>query len=136
MTALLPCLALAVLTQAGPPQPPQLSPGVTPRPMRPLNGLAEVRGQDVVYLQQFEKGQTLFTEVEGFGAGPGDYDFRLENRKTGAGVRIRGTRPLEKLYFWSAQKTVCPEPYIDVSVAPGKESTWRITYEFYRAPEP
>jgi len=35
MTALLPCLALAVLTQAGPPQPPQLSPGAAPRPMRP-----------------------------------------------------------------------------------------------------
>src|SRR5262245_11162186 len=40
MTALLPCLALAVLTQAGPPQPPQPSPGVTPRPVRPPSGAA------------------------------------------------------------------------------------------------
>jgi hypothetical protein len=28
-------------------------------------------------------------------------------------------------------KTVCPEPYIDVSVEPGSESSWRITYTFY-----
>ena len=62
-----------------------------------------------------------------------DYDFRIENRKTGAGVRITGDRPLSKVLFWSARMTVCPEPYIDVSAAPGKESSWTITYEFYKA---
>ena len=39
-----------------------------PRAMRPLNGLAEIRGKDVVFLREFAKGQTVFTEVEGFGA--------------------------------------------------------------------
>jgi len=102
------------------------------RAQRPLNGLAEVRGKDVVFLKNFEKGQTVFTEVEGFGATAKDYDFRLENRKTGAGVHITGDRPLMKVYFWSALLTVCPEPYIDVSVEPGKESAWRINYQFYQ----
>jgi len=103
----------------------------TPRAARPLNELAEVRGSEIVFLRQFEPKQTVFTEVEGFGATAGDYDFRIEQRKTGAGVRITGDHPLQKVYFWSAVKTVCPEPYIDVSVEPGKESTWKITYEFY-----
>jgi len=107
--------------------------GFTPRAMRPLNGLAEVRGNDIVFLQEFVPRQTLFTEVEGFGATAGDYDFRMENRRTGAGVHIKGDKPLSKVYFWTAEKTVCPEPYIDVSVAPGKESSWTITYEFYSA---
>ena len=50
-----------------------------------------------------------------------DYDFRIENRKTGAGVRITGDRPLVEGVFWSARNlTVCPEPYIDVSVEPGQ----------------
>ena len=53
--------------------------------------------------------------------------------RRGAGVRITGDRPLSKLLFWSAPKTVCPEPYIDVSVEPGQESAWRIVYEFYNA---
>jgi hypothetical protein len=102
-----------------------------PRAARPLNDLAEVKGNEVTFLKTFEKGQTVFTEVDGFGAKPSDYDFRIENRKSGAGVRITGDRPLTKVYFWSAWKTVCPEPYIDVSTAPGQASSWRITYQFY-----
>jgi hypothetical protein len=104
-----------------------------PRAARALNGLAETRGNDVVFLRDLAKGQTVFTELEGFGAAASDYDFRIENRKTGAGVRITGDRPLAKLLFWSANLTVCPEPYIDASVEPGKESSWRITYQFYQA---
>ena len=104
-----------------------------PRAARPLNDLAAIRGNDANFLREFVKGQTVFTEVEGFGATAKDYDFRIENRKTGAGVRITGDRPLQKVYFWSAHLTTCPEPYIDVSVEPGKESSWRITYQFYQA---
>lgn len=104
-----------------------------PRAARPLNGFAEVRGSAIVFLKPFERRQTIFTELEGFGATAKDYGFQLENQKTGAGVRVTGDRPLLKLLFWSAEKTICPEPYIDVSADPGKESTWRITYEFYQA---
>jgi hypothetical protein len=98
-----------------------------------LAGLAEVRGSEVVFLDEFRNGQTVYTEMTGFGSTPRDYDFRIENRKTGAGVHITGDRPLSKLVFWSAWKTVCPEPYIDLSVAPGQETSWRITYQFYEA---
>jgi len=104
-----------------------------PRAARPLGDLAEIRGNDAKFLREFAKGQTVFTEVEGFGATAKDYDFRIENRKSGAGVRITGDRPLQKVYFWTAHLTTCPEPYIDVSVEPGKESSWRITYQFYQA---
>jgi hypothetical protein len=106
-----------------------------PRAARPFNGLAEVRGRDVRFLRVLEPKQTVFSEIEGFGSTAKDYDFRIENRKTRAGVRMTGDRPLSKLYFWSAPKTVCPEPYIDVSVEPGQESSWRITYEFYEVSE-
>jgi hypothetical protein len=103
-----------------------------PRPQRSFDGAAEVRGNDVVFLREFEPKQTIFSELDGFG-GVRDHGFRMENRKTGAGVRVTGDRPIQKLYFWSAWKTVCPEPYIDVSVDPGKTSSWRTTYEFYKA---
>jgi hypothetical protein len=103
------------------------------RAARALNGLAEVRGKELGFLKEFVKGQTVFTEVEGFGATAKDYDIRIEHRRSGAGVRITGDRPLSKLLFWSAGLTVCPEPYIDASVEPGKESSWRITYQFYQA---
>jgi hypothetical protein len=102
-----------------------------PRAARPLNGLAEIRGKEVTFLKPFEPKQSVYTEIEGFGATPADYDIRVENTKTGAGVRQTSDRPMSKLAFWSATKTVCPEPFIDLRIDPGKESSWRITYEFY-----
>lgn len=107
--------------------------GFEPRAMRPLSDLAEVRGRDVFFLKEFQTRQTLFTEIEGFGKTAKDYDFRMENRKTGAGVHITGDKPLMKVYFWTHEKTSCPEPYIDVSAEPGKESSWTTTYQFYKA---
>jgi hypothetical protein len=59
------------------------------------------------------------------------YEFQIENRNTGAGVKIKCDRPISKLDFWSAAKTVCPEPYIDIRLEPGQEFTWKITYDFY-----
>ena len=104
-----------------------------PKATRPLNDMAEVRGREIAFVKTFEPKQSVFTEIEGFGADAAAYDFKLEHRGTGAGVRIQGDKPIAKLYFWSATKTVCPEPYIDVSVDPGRESTWTIRYTFYEA---
>jgi hypothetical protein len=103
-----------------------------PRATSALNGLAEIRGKDLVYLKELEPRQTAQTEILGFGAGARDYDIRVENRKTGAGVRQTGDRPISKIVFWSIRTTVCPEAYIDLRVEPGKESSWRIAYEFYQ----
>jgi hypothetical protein len=104
------------------------------RATQDLKGLADVRSKELVYRQELEKGQSVFTELEGFGPTARDYDIRLENRKAGAGVRITGDKPIAKLVFWSIRTTFCPEPYIEMSIDPGKESTWKITYEFYTLP--
>jgi hypothetical protein len=60
-----------------------------------------------------------------------DYKINIENHKTGAAVTITGDQPISKFVFWCASTTVCPEPFIKISVDPGKEVTWRITYAFY-----
>jgi hypothetical protein len=62
-----------------------------------------------------------------------NYEFRIENRNTGAGVKITCNRPISKLDFWAASKTICPEPYIDIRLDPGQEFNWKITYNFYTA---
>jgi hypothetical protein len=100
-----------------------------------LKGLAEVSGKDLVYLKELQKGQSVYTALDGFGPGVGDYDIRVENRKTGAGVRQRGDRPLSKLVLWSIRSTVCPEAYVSMRIEPGQESRWRIAYEFYELPK-
>jgi hypothetical protein len=68
------------------------------KPRRAFAGsLAEVQGGEVRYLKELETGQSVYGEFEGFGPTAADYDLRLENRKAGAGVRIRGDRPLAKV---------------------------------------
>jgi hypothetical protein len=96
-----------------------------------LKDMAEVRAQDLVYRRDLAKGESVFTELKGFGQTARDYDIRIENREAGAGVRIVGDHPLAKVVFWSIRTTLCPEPYIQMRVEPGRESKWKITYDFY-----
>lgn len=106
--------------------------GFEPRAMRPLGEPGTLSGRELTFGRELTKGQSVFTELDGFGPSAADYDIRVENRKTRAGVRITSDRPIVKFVFWSVPSTVCPEPYIDASVAPGGESSWRITYQFYQ----
>ena len=99
-----------------------------------MKGMAKVGGRVLEYLSELEKGQSVFTDLEGFGTDSGDYDLRIENRKVGAAVRITGDQPLVKLYFWSIRRTLCPEPYIQLKIAPGQTAKWKIGYEFYTTP--
>jgi hypothetical protein len=96
-----------------------------------LNGLAEVRGKELIYLKELQRGQTVQSNLVGYGDTAKDYDIRVENRKAGAGVRQTGDRPIERINYWSIRTTACPEAYVHMKIEPGKEFTWRIAYEFY-----
>jgi hypothetical protein len=96
-----------------------------------LGGAAEVRGREFTYLRDLKIGESVYTELTGFGDSPRDYDIRVENRKAGIGVRQTSDRPVAKLVFWSIRSTVCPEAYIDLKIESGQEATWRIHYAFY-----
>lgn len=105
-----------------------------PKPATDLKGMASIRGQDLAYNQELQKGQSVLTELQGYGDAASDYRFRIENRKSGAGVRISGDKPVSKLIFWSIRTVACPEPYIHMNIAPGHEFKWRIAYDFYVLP--
>jgi hypothetical protein len=105
------------------------------RASKDMAPLAELRDRQLVYLRELQPRETASAWLEGFGSGAADYDIRVENRKTGAGVRQRGDRAVAKLNFWSIRTTVCPEAYIDLKLEPGHETDWRIAYEFYSVPK-
>jgi len=96
-----------------------------------FNGFAETKGHDLVYLKELPKGPSAQSELTGFSSDPKDYDITEENRKTGAGVRQTCDRPLVRINYWSIRSTACPEAYIHMNIAPGKEFTWKIHYQFY-----
>ncbi len=97
-----------------------------------IGELAEIKGKQILFLRNVNNGENVFcSPLEGFSPRPDDYDFRIENKTTGAGVRITCDQPILKLNFWCCSTTLCPEPYILVKVEPGKEFTWKIHYSFY-----
>jgi len=103
----------------------------TVQAMDDLKGVAETRGKTLVYLRPLEKGESIYSILQGYGSTAADYDIRVENSKTGAGVRIRADKPLSKLAFWSTPTNLSPEPFISLNLEPGQETTWTLTYDFY-----
>jgi hypothetical protein len=99
---------------------------------RGIGELAEIDGNDIVFLRMLKSNENVFVGgLEGFGPDIKDYDIRIENHTTGAGVRITCDQPILKMAFWCCATTLCPEPYIKIKVEPGKEFRWKIMYEFY-----
>jgi hypothetical protein len=125
-----------------------------PKAERSMAPAAETRGQQIVYLQELQMNANALAAA---GVAPGaappgptgassnisgfsltdakDFDIRVENKKTGAGVRFTSDKPLWKINFWSVRSTVCPEAYVEVKAEPGKETKWRLTYDFYSLPK-
>ena len=91
-----------------------------------------IEGKSFRYPRLFEPNETVFMgDMQGHSRSVKDYDFRIENRRTGAGVRITCDRPISKINYWASSTTSCPEPFIDIDVPPGEQFTWTIKYEFY-----
>jgi hypothetical protein len=106
----------------------------TPIPVRGFKDRAEVHGQEIVFPQELQGKNGVFSELEGSKNDVQDYDFRVENLKTHAGVHITSDQPLEKVNFWAISTVASAEPYIHLRVEPGKESQWTVRYDFYTVP--
>lgn len=102
-----------------------------------IGTLAEFRDGQLIYQRELQKGENIYSSgLQGFGPTAKDYDLTIQNRKTGAGVRITADQPLSKFVFWASSRTSCPEPYIQIQAAPGEEFTWKISYAFFVEPSP
>jgi hypothetical protein len=99
---------------------------------RGLGTIAEFKGKEINFLRELKDREDMYiSSVNGYTNDSRDYDFRIENVKSGAGVRIKCDKPLSKLVFWANPKTSCPEPYIHIKAEPEQEFKWNINYEFY-----
>ena len=100
--------------------------------LRGFGTIAEIQGKSIIYNREINKGEQVFSSgLQGFRNVPEDYNIVIENLKTGAGVKITSDAVLEKLVYWACPTTACPEPYIQLNVAPGKEIKWKYVYEFF-----
>ena len=87
---------------------------------------------EIVFHRDLESGDAVFSpDITGFGPTVKDFDIRVKNRVTGAGVRLTGDQPLARVVFWAAHKAISPETYVDIDVASGEEFRWVFRYGFY-----
>ena len=97
-----------------------------------IGDIVQIRNNQLTFLRELTNSDKVYCGgLEGLSNSAKDYDLKIENRKTGAGVRITCDQPISKLVFWASPTTVCPEPYIRIKVGPGQEFTWKIYYEYY-----
>lgn len=97
-----------------------------------VKDFVNLKGNTISFKRDMVKGETVnLGKITGFTNSIEDFDIRIENRKTGSGVRIRGDKPISELIFWAAYKVLSPEPYINIHIEPGKEFSWKLTYAFY-----
>jgi hypothetical protein len=100
----------------------------------PNKELAEIRGNQIVYLKLLQNRDIVTTPLEGFTDSPKDNDIRIENSRLGAGMRITGDRPLSSESLWSIRAVLAMEPFVSVAIEPGNEFTWKGTYNYYTLP--
>ena len=100
--------------------------------LRGFGTIADIRGKSIIYNRELNKGEQVYSSgLQGFRNVSEDYNIVIENLKTGAGVKITSDAVIEKLVYWACPTTACPEPYIQLNVAPGKEIKWKYVYEFF-----
>jgi hypothetical protein len=107
-------------------------PVATPEPK--LLDLLQFKGSQVSFARTLTGQDKVAAMFTGFNSDPRDYNVRIEDHRVGAGVHITADRPLSKVALWGIRTVISPEPFIDMTIAPGAEFTWTITYDYYTVP--
>jgi hypothetical protein len=101
---------------------------------KPNPQLAAVEGKTVVYIKTLAGEDVVSFPITGFGDTASDHEFRIENKPLKAGMSMQGDKPLKRMALWSIRSNVSVEPFVEVSVAPGKEFQWKSSYRYYAIP--
>jgi hypothetical protein len=102
-----------------------------PKPLGDIGAAAKLEGNDLVYVDEVAPRKSVAGYLKGYSADVSDYDFKVEDTKSKLAIEQTSDHPLARLYFWSTQKTICPEGYIYLNVAPKMTSRWTLRYRFF-----
>ncbi|MBC8117981.1 MAG: hypothetical protein H7X75_00200 [Burkholderiaceae bacterium] len=98
-----------------------------------LEPFAAISGNRIAYRTELSGDDVLGFPVYGFGNSASDYDIRIENQHTGAGLRMTADRPLSHLAVWSIRTVLSVEPFVDLSIPPSATAGWSYQYGYHAA---
>ena len=87
--------------------------------------------KSLTFSDDLDKGQIYF-ELGGFDAKPGSQDaaVTMKHLPSGVSVRATGDKPPSRFNVWGIKTTLCPEPFVQLDIEPGKKAVWSWKYEF------
>lgn len=99
---------------------------------RDADGPGLIDGQTIRFRRDLVQEERAFiADVRGFRDTVTHHAFSVENLRTGAGVDVFGTRPLDRVVFWACRKTCCVEPFIALKIPPGETFSWQNRLVFH-----
>ena len=94
-------------------------------------GYLELKGRDMTFIKDIERGDHVFLTLEGYGEKVADHQIKVVNRESGAGVSFSVDKPLHRMVFWACETTLSPENFIWISVKPGEKESWTSEYKLF-----
>ena len=93
--------------------------------------LVKLDGKKLTLTGTIDKG-SIYAELGGYNteAGSKDAAVTMRHALSGVSVRVTGDRPPSKFNVWGMKTTLCPEPFLQFDIEPGKKATWGWKYQF------
>jgi hypothetical protein len=95
--------------------------------MSSFNDLVTVDGKKLKMKDKILN-QSYFARLDGHQNKVEDHRFVLRNKKSGLQIECIGDRELHKFNFWGLQNTICPEPYVLLTIAKDQTAEWKLSY--------
>lgn len=99
----------------------------TPGPAFEEASDAVLQGNHLGFRRPFQK--AIIAMLTGFTGDAADNQFMVRNRRTGLALKVAGDRPVLRYHFFAVPGAVCPEPFVEISAAPGETIVWEHRYE-------
>lgn len=97
----------------------------------PTNMPVVLNGRTLTFTRALVDRDNIRVIPGGFGASAADFDFRIENKKLGIGLRATADQPLAHVAVWGIRSAFAVEPFIGYDIQPGAEFVWTLTYDAY-----
>jgi hypothetical protein len=91
-------------------------------------GAVELKGNSLVFLKEI-RDQAVWVLLEGYSKVE-DSRMTVVNHRTKASMTITTDQPLARLVFYSSGGVLAPEPFVKLSIPPGKTRDWATSYRF------
>jgi len=107
----------------------QLNFPFTLKAKRPMDA-ARIDGTILGFSRELKEKEALFSELEGNQANSEHNHLVVKHAGKSIALTIDGDGTLDHFNFFAVRRSVCPEPFVNVKLEPGKTMRWKTTYTF------